>query len=114
MAEQLSGKKKADDVTLIMSTAPQTKFLASQMGYVKIIEDAGGMLISRTCPIISAGCPGPVYSYTHPEYTSGTVVTDSLKVAAYAKSTLSAKKVLLGSTQQCLNAALTGKWGETV
>jgi len=111
VAEMLEGKHIAADVSLIMSTAPQTKFIANEMGYVKTINDAGGMLISRTCPIISAGCPGPVYSYTHPEYTSGTLVTDSLKVASYAMSTLSAKKIILGDTKQCFEAALTGVWG---
>ena len=108
----LKGRKKNDTVELIMSTAPQTKYLASQMGYVKTIEEAGAMLIARTCPIIGAGCPGPVHSFTHPDYSAGTVATDSLKVAAYAKSSLSARRVVLGSTTQCLEAAITGKWGD--
>ena len=108
----LKGKKKNDKMEFIMSTAPQTKYLANQMGYVKTIENSGAMLISRTCPIIGAGCPGPVHSFTHPEYSSGTVATDSLKVAAYAKSSLSARRVVLGNTQQCLEAAITGKWGD--
>jgi predicted aconitase len=111
VAEQLAGRHVAPEVSLIMSTAPQTKFMAEQMGYVETIRQAGGMLISRTCPIISAGCPGPVYSYTHPGYTTGTLVTDSLKVASYAMSTLSARKIILGDTRQCLEAALAGVWG---
>ena len=111
VAERLEGKRVAPEVSLIMSTAPQTKFMAEQMGYVKTINDAGGMLISRTCPIISAGCPGPVYSYNHPDYTNGTLVTDSLKVASYAMSTLSARKIILADSDSCFEAALTGVWG---
>lgn len=107
----LEGKKVAKNVKFIVSMAPQTKFLAGQMGYIKTIIEAGGMVISRTCPILSAGCPGPVFSFTHPEYTSGTVATDSLKFVAYAKSTIAATRTILGNTQDCVQAVLTGRWG---
>ena len=96
----------------IMNTNPQTKFMAEKMGYVKMVQDAGAMLIAGSCPIIGVGIPGPVYTYIHPEYSTGNFVTDSLKAAAYAKSTMGARRVILGSTEDCLRAAMSGVWRE--
>lgn len=110
VSEKLKAKKKPEDLLFIMNTNPSTKRMAEQMGYVDIIRDAGAMLISGTCPIIGNGIPGPVYTYTHPEYTTGTFATNSLKAAAYAKSTMGAKRVVLGSTEECIDAAISGVW----
>lgn len=112
IALALQGKKKPEDLLFIMNTAPATKAMADKMGYVKMVKDAGAMLIAGSCPIIGAGIPGPVYTYTHLEYSTGVFVTDSLKAAAYAKSTMGARRVILGSTDDCLKAAVTGVWRE--
>lgn len=110
IAAALDGKRLAPGVRMMMNTNPNTKFMGEKMGYTRQIADSGAMLIAGTCPIIGNGIPGPVHTYTHPEYSTGTFVTDSLKGAAYAKSTMAASKVILGSTEECIKAAISGKW----
>lgn len=110
VALSLRGRKKPENLLFIMTTSPSTKMLAEKMGYVKMVRDAGAMLIAGSCPIIGSGIPGPFHTYTHPEYSTGNFATDSLKAAAYAKSVLGARRVILGSTEACLDAAMTGVW----
>lgn len=90
--------------------ASPTRKMAEEAGYYQELKAAGAQIIIDTCPMVWVGVPGPGYTYTHPEYTTGSFATDSVKCAAYAKSTLAAHKVLLGDTGSCLEAAVTGKW----
>lgn len=107
----LEGKKIHKDVTLWITTSPLTKSLAESMGYVDTIRHAGGVFICGSCPILSGGCPGPTYAYTHPEYSIGNCAVDSAKAAYYIKPMLNASRVFFGNREKCIEAAITGRWG---
>ena len=111
IAEKMRGTKKADDVLFMINVSHSTKIMGEKMHYVQDIKDTGAWLLCGTCPIISNGIPGPNYVQANPDYTTGTLVTDSVKAAVYAKSSLGARKVILGSTESCIQAGITGRWG---
>lgn len=112
ISELLSGKKVHKDVTLWICTASQTEMFAEMAGYTNIIREAGGIIMSGPafCPLFSPGKPGPEYAFSHPEYSIGSFATDAAKQAYYARPNLRAEKVFLGSTEKCIEAAITGKW----
>ena len=102
-AELLRGKKVVDGTTLHIWTAPQIKASADSSGYTKIFEDAGATLLSSSCPLVSGKLPEGVE----------TMAFDSAKQAHYLMSGHAAK-VLYGSMKSCIQAAVTGKWGNTL
>ena len=110
VVDKLKGAKVAPGVEFVININPQTRNLAREMKYDQVLKEAGVLLISGTCQIIGCGCPSPVYCYAHPEYSSGTVVTDSLKAAVYSPSSLNAARVILADTASCIAAAIAGEW----
>jgi predicted aconitase len=101
IAQLLEGKKGADHVRLWVSTAESIYVLAKRMGYVKTIEKAGGLVITDSCIM---GFP-----YEHLETEASMAATNSAKAASYqARSGIN---IQYGSTEQCIRAAVTGKWG---
>ena len=68
-------------------------------GYGKMIRDAGAHLMSDTCPAIGRVMP------------KGTMVvaTDSAKQAHYLPAIMESQ-TWFGSVEDCVSAALTGKW----
>lgn len=99
IAEMVNGKKVADGVTFWVHTNIPIKQMAVEMGYAKMIEDAGGVLTQDLCTILS-----------NPEVLGfKTLATHSPKMAFYAPGG-NGLDVWYGSTQQCVNAALTGRW----
>lgn len=112
VAELLDGRRVHKDVTLWICTAPQTAIFAEMAGYAGPIRRAGATIMSGPafCPLFSPGRPGPEYTFAHPEYSVGGFATDAAKQAYYARSNLRADKVFLGSTEQCIAAALAGEW----
>ena len=112
VSELLSGRKVHKDVTLWICTAPLTEMFAEMAGYADIIRRAGGIIMSGPafCPLFSPGKPGPEYTFAHPDYSIGSFATDAAKQAYYARPNLRAEKVFLGSTEKCVEAAITGKW----
>lgn len=99
VAKMLAGKKVHDNVTLWIWTAHQIKSMADRNGYTDIILKAGGQLMTDTCPLNTNLFP------------SGTkvVATDSAKHAHYAPA-ISDKEVWFGSMEECMDAALSGRW----
>lgn len=75
--------------------------LAREAGHARVIEDAGGVF-ARTC----------IASVPEGEYPEGTetIATSSFK-AAHFVSRLAKRRMICGSPAQCIDAALTGKWG---
>ena len=112
ISELVQGKKMHKDVTLWICTAPQTAAFAETAGYAEIIREAGATIMSGPafCPLFSPGKPGPEYAFAHREYSIGSFATDAAKQAYYARTNLRAEKVFLGSTEKCIEAAITGKW----
>lgn len=112
ISELLDGKRVHKDVTIWICTALQTAMFAEMAGYADIIRKAGGTIMSGPafCPLFSPGKPGPEYTFAHPEYSIGSFATDAVKQAYYARPNLRAAKVFLGSTEKCIEAAVTGEW----
>jgi hypothetical protein len=110
IAKLLEGKKIKEGVKLHVQTAPAIAYLAKINGYTDIIENAGGTIMS-ICPVLNPGIPGPRYCHSHPEYTVGNLASNSTKAIFYGPSNTNCKKRFLGTTEQCIKAGLTGKWG---
>ena len=112
VAQLLEGKLVHEDVTLWVCTSPATAVFARMAGYTQKIREAGGVIMSgpNFCPLFGPGKPSPEYTFSHPNYSVGNFATDSSKQAFYAKPNLRAKKVFLGSREQCIKAAVTASW----
>jgi predicted aconitase len=88
-------------VQLWVFTARATKFLCDQSGYTRIIEEAGGHILSDSCSAMSRAVP------------PGTrvVALDSAKQTHYLPAILGVQ-AWFGSTAQCVEAACSGRWQE--
>jgi predicted aconitase len=95
----LAGRKVHPDTELWIFTPRAIKALADQNGYTKIIEDAGGKLMSDTCSAMSRGAP------------EGTRVAafDSAKQVHYLPAILGIQG-WFGTTAQCIDAAVNGRF----
>ena len=101
IARLLEGKKIADGVKLVASAANEVYTLAQRTGYTDIIEKAGGIIARGICIM---GFP---YAQLETPATTGT--TNSAKAASYqARRGIN---IQYGSFEDCINAAITGKWG---
>lgn len=95
----LQGKRLHPDTELWIHTPRALRELADRSGYTKIVEEAGGHILSDSCPAISRLMP------------KGTkvVATDSAKQAHYLPA-ITGVQTWFGSLEDCIQAALTGKW----
>jgi predicted aconitase len=75
IARLLEGKKIADGVRLFVSIAEQVYTLAKRIGYVDIIENAGGLVVTDIC---IQGFP-----YPQLEVPANTAATNSARAASY-------------------------------
>ncbi len=98
IAEQLKGKKIKSG--LWVCAARQVRSLADTMGYSRIILDAGAEIICDTCPVLCCTLTDRGYK---------TVATNSGKMAHYAPGLWNLQPVLL-NTDECVRAAIDGKW----
>jgi predicted aconitase len=102
LARKLEGKKLK--VRMWIMTLPWLYDVAKNLGYVKVFENAGANLMSGTCPACMGGCP------------EGTkvVAVDSAKQSYYITGCYPDEanrlQVCYGSQDDCIEAALTGKW----
>jgi hypothetical protein len=95
----LEGRRVHENTSLWIFTPRATKALADQNGYTKIIREAGGHLMSDTCSALGRVMP------------KGTRVAavDSAKQAHYLPAIMGVQ-CWFGSTEDCIDAAVTGKW----
>jgi len=95
----LEGKRVREGVGLWIFTPRAIKQLADQNGYTKIIEDAGGFLMSDTCSAMARAVP------------KGTKAAafDSVKQAHYLPAIMGIQG-WFGSTAECVQAAVSGRW----
>lgn len=100
----LAGRKCK--VTLWVMTNPPTYKMAEIAGYRKVIEGAGAKLLSGTCPGLLMGRVTPDGSY--PKVWA----MDAAKQDYYITGHCHPEKVQVryGTTEDCVNAAVTGKW----
>lgn len=98
-ARLLEGRKVSPNCELWIFTPRAIKSLADRNGYTKIIEDAGGHLMTDSCSAMSRAAP------------KGTkvVALDSAKQAHYLPAILGVQ-AWFGSTEDCIDAACTGVW----
>jgi len=97
VAEYLRGKTLA--TRLWVTTAEITRGRATELGYVQIIESAGGEVVADTCAMVAPMRMLHVRS----------MATNAGKMACYAPMH-SGVKMRYGTLEQCLDAAVTGEW----
>jgi predicted aconitase len=96
-ARLLDGKKIKSHLWLFTSRSVKT--VADLNGYTKTIQAAGGYVMTDTCSAVGRMMP------------KGTkvVALDSAKQAHYLPAIMGVE-AWFGSTEDCVNAALTGRW----
>ena len=99
VAGLLDGKKLSTNTDLWIFTPRALKAIADKMGYTKTIEKSGAYLMSDSCAALSKVFPENVK----------VAATDSCKQAHYLPAILGFE-TWLGTTEDCVNAAITGKW----
>lgn len=99
IATLLSGKEVHKDVKLWVYTSIPIRALAEKLGYVGLIEKAGGTVTSDMCTVL--GCPEKLKFKT--------MATNSGKMAFYAPAS-NKLDVWYGSTEECIDAAVKGRW----
>ena len=97
VAELIEGKKVAEGTEFWVATSRTTKQLADKRGYTKIIEAAGAKFACDTCMAV-APLKGRFKS----------LATTSAKGCFYSRQNL--MKTKMGSIEECVEAAVTGKW----
>ncbi len=102
IASLLEGQKVSPRVRLWVATSSHLKNMARQMGYVEIIERAGGLVLTDLCP-----APGAPF---HLVPGVKTVAINSARGAYFIPGACSGVDVIFGDTQDCIQAAVTGKW----
>lgn len=111
IAFMLAGKRVAHGVRLILATNEGVLNLSRRMGYADLIEKAGGLIITDSCIA--------VFPFAHMKESVDRVATNSARCAHYllrgGAGEVAGGKVMdtyYGSTEQCIGAAMTGKWEE--
>ena len=103
VAEALEGKKVHPDVSLWVTTAGAMYAMADEMGYIKTIKDAGGVVVRETCPFLARSrviAPSKGYK---------TLTTNSAKMAFYAPGQFGLP-AHYGNLQRVMQAAIDGVW----
>lgn len=102
LVRKLEGKKCR--VPLWIMSTPWLFDVAKKLGYLKIFKDAGASLMTGTCLAAMGGVPGGVRN----------LAVDSAKQSYYITGCYpdddNRLQVCYGSQDDCIDAALTGKW----
>ncbi len=95
----LAGKRISANCNLWVFTSRAVKSIADSRGLTRTIRDAGGAVLTDTCSAIGQAIP------------PGTKVAalDSAKQTHYLPAIMGIQ-AWFGSTRDCINAALTGRW----
>ncbi|MBS0219639.1 MAG: DUF521 domain-containing protein [Proteobacteria bacterium] len=100
-AGRLAGRHISPATKLWIWTDPATRAVASESGYVEVIERAGGQVLAGTC-----GCAAcPLHESGH---AIRVMATDSTKSCAFVS--LTGIRTLLGSVADCIESAVHGHW----
>ena len=103
IASLLEGKKTK--ASFLIGASVPVAALARHQGYAQIIESAGGH--------IQAVCPSISNPFTRKDIAGNkqakSVATNSARSAHYLAA-VCGSKVFFGTTEECINAAITGKW----
>lgn len=100
VALYIRGKKIMEDVLFMVWTDYATKEMANVNGYTKIVEEAGGHILTSGCPlVIGHKCHKGVKC----------MAVDGAKQAHYIRSETDAT-VYYGDMYKCIDAAVSGRW----
>lgn len=103
VAEALEGKKVHDDVALWVTTAGAMHAMAERNGYIRTIEEAGGIVVRETCPFLARSrVIAPTKGYK-------TLTTNSAKMAFYAPGQFGLP-THYGNLDRVMRAAINGVW----
>ena len=107
MAGILEGKKIAENKRLFIGLGDEMLSMAERMGLTQIIEQSGALLLTGLCN-------GPLTPWDYMVDKPKVVATNSAKAAhyIYAGSGMTVD-VRFGSTRDCVNSAVTGKFVDT-
>jgi predicted aconitase len=97
IAKLLEDKKVTEKTELWVATSRTAKQLADKRGYTAVIEAAGGKFACDTCMAV-APLKGRFKA----------LATTSAKGCFYSRQNL--MKTKMGSLEECIDAAVTGKW----
>jgi len=97
IAKLLEGKKVNEKTEFWVATSRTAKQLADKRGYTAVVERAGGKFACDTCMAV-APLKGRFKA----------LATTSAKGCFYSRQNL--MKTKMGSMEECVNAAVTGKW----
>ena len=100
VARLVEGKKIKEGVSFWVFVPQPIKDLAVRCGYVDIIERAGGLVMRDCCPALGQFKPKG----------ARVMATDSGKQAHYLPN-FTGIQSWYGSVEECVDAAVTGKWG---
>jgi hypothetical protein len=95
----LEGRKVHADVALWIFTPNALRDVADRQGYTEILEKAGAVLMSDTCPALGRVKPEG----------ARVVATDSCKQAHYLPATIGLQ-THFGSVEDCIESAVAGRW----
>ena len=101
IARHLEGKRVHEKVRLWVATSSPLRSLAEQMGYLEIIEQAGGLVTTDVC--VAPGAP------FHLVKGVKTVATNTARGAYFIPGACHVD-VIFGNTKDCIESAITGKW----
>ncbi|MDR2750472.1 MAG: aconitase X catalytic domain-containing protein, partial [Clostridiales bacterium] len=102
LASLLEGKKLHENTKLYVTVAHAQKAISDRMGYTNIIQKAGAIILEDTCGTLINIEPSKV------------LASDSAKIIHYISRMTGVKNTLLGSLEECVVAATSGKWTGSV
>jgi hypothetical protein len=102
VARLLNGRKVNPNVTLWLHTSQPVKALAERIGFIEVIERAGGNLVLETCPELST--PRTIKNLGFKSITTNSTVL------AWSLPKLHGLKTHYGRLKQCIDAAVSGTW----
>jgi len=107
LADQLEGKKVKEGKRLWLGMGDDMLNMATRMGLIEPIEKAGATILTGICN-------GPLTPWDKLEDKPKVVATDSVKGAHYINAGSGmAVKVRFGSTKDCVDSVITGKYVDT-
>ncbi len=111
IADLLEGRRVSNHTRLFLATNEGVRELARRMGYLDIIEAAGGLVITDSCIA--------VFPFGKMKASVSRAATNSARCAHYllrggAGEIVGGKvmQTFYGDTKRCIRAAITGKWEE--
>jgi len=101
IAKLIRGKHVQPGLQFIVSTNYGLKAYAKRLGFAQIIEEAGGKFMVDTCPLQAP--------YLDRFRAWKCMASNAVKQVHYARAILGCQAIL-GTTEACVRAAVTGRW----